>query len=93
MRYLPKSPADREEMLDEIGVASIDELFETIPGEYRLDRDLDIPRQHAESEILDRFRAFAANLASGDAAELANKPAAKLPRVFSARAPTGTIGR
>jgi glycine dehydrogenase subunit 1 len=82
MRYLPKSPADRKEMLETIGVGSIDELFETIPGEYRLDRDLKIPRQHAESEILDRFRAFAANIASGDAAELAKKPAAKLPASF-----------
>ena len=35
MRYLPKSPADREEMLSEIGVDSIDALFETIPGEIR----------------------------------------------------------
>ncbi len=82
MRYLPKSPADRKEMLDAIGVASIDELFETIPGEYRLQRDLKIPRQHAESEILDRFRAFAANIASGDTAELAKQPAAKMPASF-----------
>jgi glycine dehydrogenase subunit 1 len=82
MRYLPKSPADREEMLEAIGVASIDELFETIPGEYRLRRDLEIPRQHGESEILDRFRAFAANVASGDAIELAKRPAAKLPASF-----------
>jgi glycine dehydrogenase subunit 1 len=78
MRYLPKSPADRTEMLDAIGVASIDALFETIPAEYRLSEDLKIPRQHSESEILDRFRAFAANLASGDAAELAAAPATKL---------------
>jgi len=82
MRYLPKSPADRKEMLEAIGVASIDELFETIPGEYRLQRDLTIPRQHAESEILDRFRAFAANVATGDAAVLAKLPAAKLPASF-----------
>src|SRR6201996_8364014 len=82
MRYLPKSPTDRNEMLDAIGVASIDELFETIPGEYRLQRDLKIPRQHAESEVMDRFRAFAANIASGDAAELAKRPATKLPASF-----------
>jgi glycine dehydrogenase subunit 1 len=82
MRYLPKSPADRKEMLDTIGVASIDALFETIPGEYRLQRDLEIPRQHGESEVLDRFRAFAANIASGDAAEFAKQPATKLPASF-----------
>ncbi len=78
MRYLPKSPADREAMLADIGVPSIESLFETIPAEYRLTHDLDIPRQHSESEVLDRFRAFAANIASGDAAELAAQPAGKL---------------
>jgi glycine dehydrogenase subunit 1 len=59
VRYLPKSPKDREEMLAEIGVASIDDLFESIPGEYRLTRDLKVPRQQSESEIIDRFRGFA----------------------------------
>jgi glycine cleavage system P protein (glycine dehydrogenase) subunit 1 len=70
MRYLPKSPADREEMLAEIGVSSIDELFSTIPAEYRLTRDLAIPRQHSESEIVDKFRAFAENNATGYASFL-----------------------
>jgi glycine dehydrogenase subunit 1 len=78
MRYLPKSPADREAMLAEIGVSSIEELFETIPAEYRLTRDLKVPRQHSESEVLDQFRAYAGNVASGDAAELATRPASKL---------------
>src|SRR5580704_17987845 len=65
MRYLPKSPVDREEMLAEIGAASIDDLFSTIPAEYQLKRDLKVPRQHGESEILDRFRAYAENNAVG----------------------------
>ena len=60
MRYLPKSPAERLEMLKEIGANSIDDLFSVIPAEYRLDRDLDIPRQHGESEIIDWFRTAAA---------------------------------
>lgn len=82
MRYLPKSPTDRAEMLEAIGVDSIDALFETVPAEYRLTRDLAIPRQHGESEVLDRFRAFAANIASGDPAELASAPASKLYASF-----------
>jgi len=57
MRYLPKSPAERQKMLAEIGAAAIDDLFAVIPAEYRLDRDLDVPRQQAESEIIDYFRA------------------------------------
>ena len=56
MRYLPKSPADREAMLKAIGLRSVDELFAPIPAEYRLTRDLNIPRQMAESEIVDFFR-------------------------------------
>jgi glycine dehydrogenase subunit 1 len=55
MRYLPKSPAERERMLAEIGVRSIDDLFAVIPAEYRLNRDLAVPRQLAESEIIDFF--------------------------------------
>ena len=56
MRYLPKSPADREAMLKAIGARSIDDLFSPIPAEYRLQRDLNVPRQMAESEIVDWFR-------------------------------------
>ena len=56
MRYLPKSPADRQAILKAIGARSIDELFAPIPAEYRLQRDLEIPRQMAESEIVDWFR-------------------------------------
>ncbi len=77
MRYLPKSPQDRTEMLAAIGVPSINSLFETVPEEFRLSRDLDIPRQHAESEVLERFKAYAANLASGDANELAKLPSSQ----------------
>ena len=70
MRYLPKSPADREEMLKEIGVGSIADLFATIPAEYQLTRDLKVPRQHSESEIVDRFREFAEKNATGYASFL-----------------------
>src|ERR1700760_4133225 len=56
MRYLPKSPADREAMLKAMGLGSVDDLFSPIPAEYRLNRDLKIPRQMAESEIVDFFR-------------------------------------
>jgi glycine dehydrogenase subunit 1 len=43
-------------MLKAIGVNSIDDLFAPIPAEYRLNRDLKVPRQMAESEIVDWFR-------------------------------------
>jgi glycine dehydrogenase subunit 1 len=65
MRYLPKSPADRELMLHEIGVRSVDDFFKAIPGEYRLNRDLNVPRQMAESEIIDYFRERSQENAAG----------------------------
>jgi glycine dehydrogenase subunit 1 len=65
MRYLPKSQSDREVMLREIGAKSIDDLFAAIPAEYRLQGDLNIPRQYAESEIVEFFRQRAAHSAQG----------------------------
>ena len=65
MRYLPKSPADRAQMLREIGCKSIDDLFAPIPAEYRLNRDLKVPRQMAESEIIDYFHERASSNAAG----------------------------
>ncbi len=70
MRYLPKSDAERAEMLREIGAASIDDLFSVIPAEYRLTRDLNVPRQMGESEIVEHFKAAAANNANGYASFL-----------------------
>src|SRR3979411_2402446 len=65
MRYLPKSPADRQAMLGEIGVANIDALFSHIPAEYRFKRDLNVPRQMAESEIIDYFKQRSEEMAAG----------------------------
>ncbi len=70
MRYLPKSQQDREEMLRAIGVRSIDDLFAPIPAEYRLKRDLKVPRQMAESEILDYFQQRAAEVSRESASFL-----------------------
>lgn len=57
MRYLPKSPAEREQMLAAVGAQAIDDLFATIPAAYRLQRDLAIPAQMGESEIVSYFKA------------------------------------
>ena len=65
MRYLPKSDSEREGMLRDIGAKSIDDLFAGIPAEYRLKRDLNIPRAYAESEIVQFFRQRAAESAQG----------------------------
>ncbi|WP_446745651.1 aminomethyl-transferring glycine dehydrogenase subunit GcvPA [Silvibacterium acidisoli] len=70
MRYLPKSDAEREAMLHEIGAASIDDLFSVIPDEYRLNGDLRIPPQMGESEIVDHFKAASLRNANGYASFL-----------------------
>jgi len=56
MRYLPKSPAEREQMLKAVGVASIDDLFASVPAECSFKGDLKVPAAMAESEIIDYFR-------------------------------------
>jgi glycine dehydrogenase subunit 1 len=60
MRYLPNSPADRKAMLEATGHAKIEELFEQIPAELRLNCKLNLPGPLSESEILDFFRQVAA---------------------------------
>jgi glycine dehydrogenase subunit 1 len=56
MRYLPKSPAERQEMLSAIGVKSIHELFECIPERYRLREALKLPGPMSEAEVIDYFK-------------------------------------
>src|SRR5215470_8677414 len=56
MRYLPKSPAERQEMLSAIGVKSINELFECIPERYRLREALKLPGPLSETEVISYFQ-------------------------------------
>lgn len=65
MRYLPKSPAERQEMLAAIGAQSIDELFSSIPERFRLKRALQLPGPFSESEVIDYFQQRAAENSSG----------------------------
>ena len=48
--YIPNTDEDRASMLATIGVASVDELFEDIPAEYR-DPGLNIPPPLSEMEL------------------------------------------
>ena len=60
MRYLPKSDAERGEMLAAIGRKTIGELFETIPEQFRLAGALKMRPSMSEPEILEYFRTRAA---------------------------------
>ena len=65
MRYLPKSPSERREMLQAIGARSIEELFQSIPERVRLKQPLHLPGPLSEMEIIDYFRARAAENSVG----------------------------
>ena len=65
MRYLPKSPSERGEMLEAIGVRSIEELFQSIPEKFRLRAPLNLPGPLSETEIIQYFQARAAENARG----------------------------
>src|SRR5712692_8475405 len=65
MRYLPKSDSERREMLESMGLDSIEQLFSHIPEALRLKRPLDIPAGLSEYEIIEYFRERAAENASG----------------------------
>jgi glycine dehydrogenase subunit 1 len=59
-RYISNAGEDIREMLDVVGVDSIDRLFDTIPADVKLDGLLDIPGPWAEIETRRWFRALAA---------------------------------
>ena len=66
MRYIPNSPAERAEMLQQIGAASIDNLFDSIPENLRLRAPLKVPAALSEIELLNAFDAMGArNQAAG----------------------------
>jgi glycine dehydrogenase subunit 1 len=65
MRYLPKSPDERREMLASIGARSIDDLFASIPEQFRLKAPLTLPGPFSEHEIIEYFRARAAENSCG----------------------------
>jgi glycine dehydrogenase subunit 1 len=59
-RYTSATDDDRREMLDAIGVESIDELFESVPEGVRLGRALELPPGKPEQEVYGRLRDLAA---------------------------------
>lgn len=59
-RYISNASEDVREMLEVIGVDSIDHLFDTIPGDVKLKELLDIPGPWSEIEARRWFRGLAA---------------------------------
>src|SRR5436309_11979445 len=66
MRYISNTPAQQKEMLQTIGVSSIEDLLVRIPPKARLSRPLNLPRAMAEMDLVRHLRRLAAANASAD---------------------------
>ena len=65
-RYIPNTGEQQEEMLRDIGVSSIEELFADIPESIRLKRDLDLPEALSEMELVRHLKELSGRNASTD---------------------------
>ncbi len=54
-RYLPDTKQDQEEMFATLNISSIDELFEDIPAEIRLQGELNIPEADPEPLLMKKM--------------------------------------
>lgn len=52
MRYLPHTPEEIDEMLKAVGVASLDDLYASIPQEARMSQPLDLPAGMDEPTLM-----------------------------------------
>lgn len=52
MDFIPHTPEDDRDMLEAVGAAEITDLFEPIPGDLRLGRELRVPAALSEPELL-----------------------------------------
>lgn len=66
MDYVQITPDQRRAMLDAIGVGSVDELYRTLPEQFRLKKPLNLPAAQSELELQRELSRLA----------LANRPAA-----------------
>lgn len=55
MSYISLSDKDKKEMLERIGVSSLEDLFRSVPDQVKLKRKLDLPPALTEPELLARM--------------------------------------
>ncbi|HEV3390361.1 MAG TPA: glycine dehydrogenase, partial [Solirubrobacteraceae bacterium] len=65
-QYTSATDADRKEMLETVGVGSIDELFADIPAALRLNRPLGLDAGLSEQEVFEELKALAAKSTSAE---------------------------
>ncbi|MDY0234905.1 MAG: aminomethyl-transferring glycine dehydrogenase subunit GcvPA [Gudongella sp.] len=57
--YLPATPEDIKEMLESIGLESLDQLFDDIPKDVYFNRELDMPKAKSELEVTTYLKGLA----------------------------------
>jgi glycine dehydrogenase subunit 1 len=60
LRFAPHTDDDVREMLDALGLSSLDDLYSHIPPQVLLDRPLDVPRGLSEMELQEELARLAA---------------------------------
>ncbi len=65
MRYLPHTDKDIEDMLQVIGVKSLDELFSSIPNDCIRKKKMNLPEALSESELNEHIDSLASHMADG----------------------------
>lgn len=64
MRYIPHTEEDVRQMLDAIGVGSVEDLFVEVPASIRLTRPLSLPKLLSEGELLREMEKLASQNAT-----------------------------
>lgn len=59
MSYISLSKKDKKEMLDKIGVSTIEELFRPIPDELKVKQKLDVPEALTEPDLIRQIEEIA----------------------------------
>ena len=90
MAYLPNSDADREAMLEVVGAADLDALFESVPGSL-LNPGIDLPPPLGEQDLVAELERLAAR--NRPLSGLDNFLGAGVYRRFIPAIVRGTIGR
>jgi len=57
--YVPTTPSEQKEMLAEIGLQSMEQLYQNIPEQVKLDRPLEMPQGISELETMRKMKKIA----------------------------------
>ena len=62
MRYIPFTSEIEQQMQEEIGVNTFEDLLETIPSKLRIKKDLGLPAGISELELINEFNQITSNI-------------------------------